>query len=151
MAVNFGSNEIKVYLGNKEVTSIHFGEKEVYKKPSAEAPITLVQMDTSSYRVAFSRAGKYLCTYSASGSTTVLDLPEDYESYAVSGSSPSERGYLVGVGIINSGQRQQINTYFDAADAADVWEEAGIAEVGYVTWDSDGNIIFNQTAKYLGK
>lgn len=30
MAVNFGSNEIKVYLGNKEVTSIHFGEKEVY-------------------------------------------------------------------------------------------------------------------------
>ena len=34
MAVNFGSNEIKVYLGNKEVTSMHFGEKEVYKKPS---------------------------------------------------------------------------------------------------------------------
>lgn len=30
MAVNFGSNEIKVYLGNNEVTSMYFGEKEVY-------------------------------------------------------------------------------------------------------------------------
>ena len=148
MAVNFGSNEIKVYLGNKEVTSIHFGEEEVYKKPSTEAPITLVQMATSSYRVAFSKAGRYLCTYSASGSTIVLDVPEDYESYTVSGSSPSEHDYLVGVGIANSGQYRQINTYFDTGS---VWEEIGIAEVGYVTWDSDGNIIFNQTAKYLGK
>lgn len=148
MAVNFGSNEIKVYLGNKEVTSIHFGEKEVYKKPSTEAPITLVQMDANSYRVAFSKAGKYLCTYSASGSTIVLDVPEDYASYTVSGSSPSERNYLVGVDIANSGQYQQINTYFDTDG---VWEEIGIAEVGYVTWDFDGNIVFIQTAKYLGK
>lgn len=30
MAVNFGSNEIKVFLGDKEVTSMYFGEKEVY-------------------------------------------------------------------------------------------------------------------------